>query len=82
MEHGRKMGIPVPALDGFQQAMEKATGAAVSSGAERLDSYVQQNDAKLAARLSDVPAPSALASQLEQERGLDEATDAIERLGG
>jgi cobaltochelatase CobN len=65
MEHGRKMGIPVPALDGFQQAMEKATGAAVSSGAERLDSYVQQNDAKLAARLSDVPAPSAMASQLQ-----------------
>jgi cobaltochelatase CobN len=65
MEQGRKMGIPVPALDGFQQAMEKATGEAVSSGAERLDSYVQQNDAKLAARLNDVPAPSAMASQLQ-----------------
>jgi hypothetical protein len=35
------------------------------SGAERLDSYVQQNDAKVTARLNEVPAPSRLASQLE-----------------
>ncbi len=65
LERGRALGVPVPALDGFQKAMEKATGEAVGAGAERLDSYVQQNDAKITARLNEVPAPSRVASQLE-----------------
>ena len=32
MEQGLKAGIPVPALEGFKQAMEKATGQAHRSG--------------------------------------------------
>jgi len=79
MEQGRKMGIPVPALEGFQQAMEQATQEGITAGAERLDTYVQQNDAKLAARLERVPAPSRLVQEIE---GLvmEERTNANQRL--
>jgi cobaltochelatase CobN len=65
MDEGLKAGIPVPALEGFQEAMEKATGEAIGAGAERLDTYVQQNDAQLAARLEEVPAPSRAMRELE-----------------
>jgi len=65
MEEGRRMGIPVPALEGFQKAMEHATEESIQSGAERLDSYVQQNDATLAARLESVPAPSRIVQEIE-----------------
>jgi cobaltochelatase CobN len=79
MDQGRKVGIPVPALEGFQKAMEQATQEGISAGAERLDSYVQQNDAKLAARLDRVPAPSRHVKEIE---GLvmEERTNASERL--
>ena len=65
MEEGRRAGIPVPALEGFQRAMEAATGENITSGAERLDSFVRSNDAKLAARLEAVPAPSRAAGEVE-----------------
>jgi cobaltochelatase CobN len=79
IDQGRKMGIPVPALEGFQKAMEQATQEGISAGAERLDSYVQQNDAKLAARLDRVPAPSRSVKEIE---GLvmEERTNASQRL--
>ena len=35
MEEGRKAGIPVPALEGFQKAMEKATGDAIDAAADK-----------------------------------------------
>jgi cobaltochelatase CobN len=65
MEEGRKAGIPVPALEGYQKAMERATGESVSAGAERLQTFVQQNEATLAARLEKVPDPSREAGQVE-----------------
>jgi cobaltochelatase CobN len=79
IDQGRKMGIPVPALEGFQKAMESATRESISAGAERLDSYVQQNEATLTARLESVPAPSRQVSEIE---GLvmEERTNAKERL--
>jgi cobaltochelatase CobN len=79
MDQGRKMGIPVPALEAFQKAMEQATQESIQSGAERLDSYVQQNDAKLAARLESVPAPSRQVSQIEGQV-MEERTNAQQRL--
>ena len=39
MEQGLAAGIPVPALEGFQQAMEKATGQAIDPAAEREESF-------------------------------------------
>ena len=65
MDEGRRMGIPVPALEGFQKAMEGATRESITAGAERLDSYVQQNEAKITARLENVPAPSRGVSEIE-----------------
>jgi cobaltochelatase CobN len=65
MEEGRRAGIPVPALEGFQRAMEAATGEGITSGAERLDTFVRENDARLAARLETVPAPSREAGDVE-----------------
>ena len=62
---GRRAGIPVPALEGFQQAMEKATGQAIDPAAESQQSFAQQNDAQMAANLSTVPAPSRTARKLE-----------------
>jgi cobaltochelatase CobN len=65
MEQGRRMGVPVPSLEGFQKAMERATGEAIDAGAERLDSFVRSNDARVTARLEAVPAPSRSVRQIE-----------------
>jgi cobaltochelatase CobN len=65
MEQGLKAGIPVPALEGFKQAMEKATETSIESGAESQESFAKQNDAQMAARLEAVPAPSRFARQIE-----------------
>jgi hypothetical protein len=65
MEQGLKAGIPVPALEGFTQAMEKATGQAIDPAAESMQSFAQKNDAQMAANLATVPAPSRNARQLE-----------------
>jgi hypothetical protein len=65
MEQGLKAGIPVPALEGFKQAMEKATGQAIDPAAESQQSFAQKNDAQMAANLATVPAPSRMARELE-----------------
>ena len=65
MERGLRVGIPVPALEGYQAAMEKATGEAIDPAAEREEAFSRQNDARMAARLEAVPAPSRAARQLE-----------------
>ena len=69
MEQGLKAGVPVPALEGFKQAMEKATGQAIDPAAgESMQSFAQKNDAQMAANLATVPAPSRTARQLEGVR--------------
>jgi cobaltochelatase CobN len=65
MDEGRRAGIPVPALEGFKKAMETATGESIASGAERLDTFARQNDARVTARLESVPAPSRMVQQIE-----------------
>ena len=65
MEQGLKAGIPVPALEGFKQAMEKATGQAIDPAAESMQSFAQKNDAQMAANLATVPTPSRNARQIE-----------------
>jgi cobaltochelatase CobN len=65
MDEGRRAGIPVPALEGFKQAMETATGESIAAGAERLDTFARENDARVTARLESVPAPSRLVQQIE-----------------
>jgi cobaltochelatase CobN len=65
MEQGAKAGIPVPALEGYKQAMEKATGQAIDPAAESMQSFAQKNDAQMAANLATIPTPSRNARQLE-----------------
>jgi cobaltochelatase CobN len=65
MERGLRAGIPVPALEGYKQAMEKATGEAIDTGAEREAAFSRRNEAQMAARLEAVPAPSRFSRQLE-----------------
>ena len=65
MEQGRRMGVPVPSLEGFEKAMERATGERLDAAAERLDSFVRSNDARVAARLEAVPAPSRNVRNIE-----------------
>jgi hypothetical protein len=65
MERGLRAGIPVPELEGFKREMEKATGEAIDPAAEREEAFSRQNDARTAARLEAVPAPSRAARQLE-----------------
>jgi cobaltochelatase CobN len=65
LEEGRKAGIPVPALEGFQRAMEAATGSAVDPAAEDAENFAAQNDARMARNLAAIPAVSRIARQLE-----------------
>jgi cobaltochelatase CobN len=65
MEQGAKAGIPVPALEGYKQAMEKATGQTIDPAAERMQSFAQKNDEQMAANLATIPTPSRNARQLE-----------------
>jgi cobalamin biosynthesis Mg chelatase CobN len=80
MEQGLEAGVPVPALDRFKQAMEKATGQAIDPAAQSQQSFATQNDAKMAANLAAVPAPSRNARRLEgylmEERTQDARNDA------
>ena len=65
MDEARRVGIPVPAIDGFQRAMEQATGTQVEPAAEDASNFAKQNDAQMAENLSKVPAMSRVARQLE-----------------
>jgi cobaltochelatase CobN len=58
MEEGRKAGVPVPSLQAFQRAMERATGAQMAAAAQAAEAFATQNDARSAARLAEVPAPT------------------------
>jgi len=50
MDRGRELGVPVPALEGFQQVMEKAMGTNMSSAASTMESFVRRNEAPLTAQ--------------------------------
>jgi cobaltochelatase CobN len=65
LEEGRKAGIPVPALDGFQKAMEQATGTQVDAAAEEAANFAKQNDAQMAENLARTPAISRVANQIK-----------------
>jgi hypothetical protein len=54
------MGIPVPSIDGFQKAMEKAIGQQISKAAQAAENFVEKNEAQSDARqvTSQVPTPA------------------------
>lgn len=75
LDEGRRVGIPVPKLDAFQQAFERATEANVEAGAKALTRFATANDAQMAANLATVPAPSRMARRLEGYRMEERTTD-------
>jgi cobaltochelatase CobN len=88
LDEGRKVGIPVPKLDAFRQALERATETPIESGAEELSSFARSNDAQMADNLSKVPAPGRSARQLEgyrmeaRETDLSQQTQRADDSGG
>jgi cobaltochelatase CobN len=65
MEQARLSGVPVPQLEGFRQAMERATGAEMAAAARAAEQFAQRNDAQIAQRLARVPAPTPMAQPTE-----------------
>jgi cobaltochelatase CobN len=65
LEEGRKAGIPVPALDGFQKAMEQATGTNVDAAAEDAANFAKRNDAQVAENLAKTPAITRAANRIK-----------------
>jgi cobaltochelatase CobN len=65
LDEGRRVGIPVPALDRFQKAMEQATGTQIESAAQESANFAKQNDAQVAANLAKVPAMSRVANTIK-----------------
>jgi cobaltochelatase CobN len=65
LEEGRKAGIPVPVLDQFQKAIERATGQQVDAAAEDAANFAKQNDAQMAANLAKTPAISRAANTIK-----------------
>ncbi len=65
LDEGRRMGVPVPALEGFREAMEKATATQIEPAAEDASNFAKRNDAQMAENLSKVPALSRVARQLQ-----------------
>lgn len=45
VEEAKTAGIPVPVLEGFQRAMEKAIGGQISKLAQKAEDFVKQNEA-------------------------------------
>lgn len=54
VEQGKAAGIPVPVLEGFQQAMERAMGTTVGTAAIAAENFVARNEAAAGAPQADV----------------------------
>ena len=59
LEQGKAAGIPVPALEGFQRAMEKAMGATVTDAASAAENFVRSNEAPPASPQVQAPQQAA-----------------------
>jgi len=65
LDEARKVGIPVPALEQFQKAIEDATGQRVNAAAEEEADFAKKNDAEMAGNLSKIPAMSRVANTIK-----------------
>jgi cobaltochelatase CobN len=55
LERGKAAGIPVPALEGFQRAMEQATGADVARAATEAEAFARRNEGAPDQTLAQTP---------------------------
>lgn len=44
MERAKALGIPVPSINGFQEAMEKAIGTRISTASAAAEKFVERNE--------------------------------------
>ena len=59
MEQGKAAGIPVPALEGFQRAMEQAMKGTVANTSAAAEQFVARNEAPAASQAPAAQAPPA-----------------------
>jgi cobaltochelatase CobN len=63
MEQGKIAGVPVPALEGFQRAMEQAMGSDLARAAQNAEAFAKQNESRAAAAaaplVAGIPVPQA-----------------------
>jgi MYXO-CTERM domain-containing protein len=55
----------VPALEGFQQAMERATQGDLMTRAREAEQFAAKNDAEMAANLARIPEPGRAAGKVQ-----------------
>ncbi|MEO8256290.1 MAG: cobaltochelatase subunit CobN [Acidobacteriota bacterium] len=70
LEQGKAAGIPVPALEGFQRAMEKAMGATVTTAAGVVENFVRSNQAAPSSpqvQAAPPPAPGPAPAQVARD---------------
>ena len=65
VEQGLASGVPVPLLEGFERAMEQATGGDIDAAAQEAVDFAQRNDAQMQARLESIPVPGRDARRIE-----------------
>jgi cobaltochelatase CobN len=59
LEQGKAAGVPVPALDAFQQAIEKSMGNTVANTSTAMEQFVARNEAQPAAASIQSPGAGA-----------------------
>jgi cobaltochelatase CobN len=58
MDQGKAAGIPVPALDGFERAMEKATGGGIAQAANAAEGFASRNETRAVAERAQAQKPN------------------------
>lgn len=80
VERAKSMGIPVPAIEGFQTAMEKAIGQEISTAAKAAENFVEKNESQQAQDQTISQVPSQTAPGAPQQKGfLMEAQEQIKQ---
>jgi cobaltochelatase CobN len=70
MQRAKDLGIPTPAIDGFQKAMEKAIGQSISKAAKTVEDFVQKNEAPpqtISEGAPNVPDPTQQGYLMEEQ---------------
>lgn len=72
LAEGKAAGVPVPALDAFQQAMERSMGASVSEAASTMEGFVSKNESTAPAAAARAAAPQPLKGFLMEPQQRDQ----------
>src|SRR5262249_32832355 len=76
LDQGKAAGIPVPALQAFAKAMQKASGADLLKAAEAAEQFVSRNEARVATELAAQNRPATVPGQPRQQVPTPESVEA------